>query len=452
MDTVSGSVLPDLADKSVSDVQFKKAAAIGGLSPDGVDWLNYSTDVFSDDTIVKARPPLGGTEKTVAYELPSYMEITKPASIPDGTKWGFHIVEMPYVGTFDFINATRAGNTIVPAPPGSVATTGNVYIQYFTDAAPLTFGNVPVDGMDAHTNFPDAVAAIPHRGITKGFELHSTAPQLVEQGDILPYRSPVNHSIGTFNVGPEAGVATTCHILACPPRTVDEAIRMTGAKPHKAKFGLLSQGFQERVNQELDMPDYFPVVLIHNLPVANEYVWYGTPTAGINAKPIKILDYMYNGAFVTGLGDDSSFRLVIKEAIEVCPGPNDTNFTPFAYDTPEFDERAIAVYKSIARCAPFGVKVSENSGGMWWQRMKDLAWQGIDALASVDVPLISTVARGAKFARGAYNMLTRDSKANTPSNSGDGGQFTQNLKSLSSTKTNKPKKKTNKVLAKSKNN
>ena len=115
---------------------------------------------------------------------------------------------------------------------------------------------------------------------------------------------------------------------------------------------------------------------------------------------------MYNGGFFTGLDNDSTFTVQVKWAYEMFPGPNETPTVCMASPRPEPDFKAIEVYQSAARSAPSGWPVSANASGDAWRDIKSLLWSAVDAVASSDLPLISTVAKGARFARNVLNAVT----------------------------------------------
>jgi hypothetical protein len=405
MDTIT-NVLPNIKEKSITDNAFDKGLSSVGVTEAGQDWLAYALNLFADDPTLKAPCPDGGTQLTHVIEVPTYLKIKKPLSIPNGTKWGFIIVQTPFTERVDFQRAIVQGNQVTTDAPGQLAEIGGLYIQYYVEGTDVFDAMPAADMSEAH--WPSTGGnKCDMRLVSQAFEVVSTAPKLTEQGDCVAFRSPVatNEDSRFFGSG-ATWTSYACRTMRMPPRNASEAIRLAGSRMWKASEGVLSQGYLEDMVNEIDLPSCNPILMIPNSVGGGQPGWYARLGRDTGFLPTQILNGMYNGAFFSNLNDDSTFSVIVKWAYELFPGVNDV---PFIYDAslrPCIDNRALEIYFETIRSAPVGVPARDNASGDFWRGMKDLIWSAADTLSQTDIPIVSTVARLAKSGRNIYNAIS----------------------------------------------
>lgn len=383
----------------------------GALTRDGAEWLTAALDPFHDFEHPLAGYPDATVSQTVMSVYAYDLAVSKPAHVV-GT-WDAHIFTLPTASQNDYIltdfDATWQKMTSTNPPNDWRGSTLNVYAvgageKLTPDTAPQQYGGgilPPVGSEDLSMGVSRVVAM--------GFEVHNTTSELHKQGAVTSYRMPVNHGmysalLSKALVGEALTVGT---MMAQPPKTLADALRLKGSRTWEAKDGVYATCMQSSVVNPLAQltPSSMAFVAAtdpgtQDSAWVNEQAWYADVSTFV-PTPLKTIPFDITGAMFTGLSAETTLNVKLRVYVERAPGWNSPNLAPLASPSAGYDVRALELYAQIINCLPPAVKVDENAFGDWWRSVLNVANHVVGPLTDI----VSTFVPGARIVGNAAQKV-----------------------------------------------
>jgi hypothetical protein len=226
-----------------------------------------------------------------------------------------------------------------------------------------------------------------------GYEIHCTADDLTNRGNLLCYRQTQgtrDQTTFTGLCGDSAALVLGDYTFAgtpyrLPPRNASEAILQPGTRQWAFKEGLYQPGTFHTVENPTYAGDYnepvllapdqddqfsvnntaqiaFPVAISNSVSTTKNTVLYQK-----YAAPLMHLHPIHqSGCILSGLASGSTFNVNVVWYYESFPSTSENAIISLARPSAEFDPIALNMYSHALSMMPVGVKVNENSSGDWF--------------------------------------------------------------------------------------
>jgi hypothetical protein len=361
------------------------------LSPDGRDWLVLALDPYHDYPRQIAGYPDADNSATVVSCYQYEYDLSKPAGVAGN--WDAHVFTMP------FLRAESFDQCIANNGPKSQR------IQTAAGVPTLGLGPLSIIAADAGQKlFPEMTGvfnptnpgsyqvncltdAFPGRSrvIGWGFELVNTTAEMYKQGALTAYRMPQAIEMDWYNQLNQPGTQLSMQpawTVMAPPSSADMAMKFgTTSLQWGAAEGAYITCTQSTINNPLTSPAGLQTVIMQKTDeITGQYCLmspWGVPAAiappaaspGFSALSQKVIPFNTHGVFLTGLSNQTTFRVKMKMYVERAPSYVDTSLAVLATPSAAYDSKALALYSAALCLLPVAVKVNENSAGDWFRRV-----------------------------------------------------------------------------------
>jgi len=382
-----------------------------GLSDPGKEWIIAAFDPFHDRDINCTGYPDANSSQSMLQVITLSTQISSSSS----TNWDAHFIDYPFLGTTSSKQGWEQYTT-------STTSGGNVSANFF-QAPATTGGNASFGGLSILTALssnanvgPFQLASQflsqqnliplatdlqnPYRVIAKGFEVYNTSPDLYKSGAVCVYKQPTSDYVNATTAhlvaatGAAAFGATSIVMMAAPPATVSEALRLPNARQWDAKEGCYVISPLHHGDVPVHLSNYTQPMYYTNSPGdASMYApatgnsaftpFTGlTPTTGlVNFGDQHFTNFDQCGAIFTGLTPQSTLTVNYRLFIEVFP-VSSSALSNFSKPSPMCDKFALSLYSDICHKSPVGVEVKFNGLGDWFV-------DGINAVKDMVLPAVS---------------------------------------------------------------
>jgi len=399
----------------------------------GQSWIDWVFDPFKDD---KGRAPCvgrpdGDQRNITVSTLVEQVMISRPASVPAGSTWDCHVVNLQQ-------------NNVVPVTEWEFLD-NNTLRDYNPSRPAYNYGGVQVMAGPAGSalGMPQTVAniGVPYayyggqnnaRVIGKAHQIINTTSQLNVQGNLMYYEKTLESpedTMQTFTLV-DAGSAVRYGVLEFyndghsfqNPSTL---LQVPKTRQHEAKFGVY-QVAGECDDQNISGTDRAVGIAILDVSSpAGAYInppaWVLSPPTALASPSINTIYYPFRspfniiGSYLTGLSSETTLMVTATWIIETAPPVGDVRMMSLAFPAPARDNCALQIYSRINHDKPAGCKLKDNAIGDWIQTIGDLA-----AMAGVPgAGLLSTGGKLVNKVQEFYNDYGKDwvsgTKGNNPS-------------------------------------
>lgn len=370
----------------------------GLISDSGKSFLIAALDPFHDGQIENLSGfPDMETSPSLVRLVKQSVTISKPAGLPAGN-WDCQVVCWPWFKQmgFDSSGLNRQNNYLGINRGGPVQNFGG--LQVFAVPPGTEFdgdSNVNLKTVNALT-LSDEILQGSNRLIGAGYEIHDTTAQINKQGAICNYMMhnvPRDSSI--FTIGATSTVPPAINPIANVfsgtsfrnmPKTTAEALLIPGSVEWEAKDGVYAVCRFQGVDNPPYTVDYNLPVLFEADDVPSSCTNLATPgsaptypntstvlfpsgiaTPNLARVPAwKSFPIHTSGSILTGLSENTTFRLNFNCIVENFPGPRDQKDLSIATPSASFDPRALEILSFTLGHAPIAVPVGENPLGEWF--------------------------------------------------------------------------------------
>lgn len=383
----------------------------GHLTKDGSEWLTAALDPFHDFEHPLAGYPDATVSQTVMSVYSYDLAVSKPAHVVGN--WDAHIFTIPSSTQTDFLladfDATWQDMTTAAPANSWRSSTLNVYTvgtgeKITPDTTPQQYGG----GILPPLGSEDLSMGV-SRVVAMGFEVHNTTAEINKQGAVTSYRMPVNTGLFSTNLStPLVGESIVTGIMmAQPPRTLADALRLKGSRTWEARDGVYATCMQSSVVNPLSQLSPQTMALVaatdpgaQDGSWVSQHAWKAGPAAWVPA-PTKSIPFDITGAIFTGLSAETTLNVKLRVYVERAPGWASPNLAPLASPSAGYDVRALELYAQIINCLPPAVKVDENAFGDWWKSVLSVANHVIGPVTDI----VSTFVPGARLVGNAAQKV-----------------------------------------------
>lgn len=406
---MSDTISPTLATKiERSENKITATLTACDISAAGQSWIDNCFDLFKDD---QGRAPCigrpdGQQKNIIVSKLVETITITRPASVPAGSTWDCHVVNLQQnnlvvVSEWEVLapNLIRDYN-----PPRPSYNYGGV--QVMAGAAGSTLGMPQVVG---NIGVPYAFwgGQVNARVIGKAHQIINNTAPLTVQGNLLYYERSMEN--------PEDGIITQTLVDAAAAarygvlefyddsqtfQNTTALIQLPKTRQHLAKEGVYQvAGECDTVNMS-GTDRAMNIMVRDNVNPNGVYIcpvgWVAAPPTAFIAPNAQTLYYPFRspfnvcGSYLTGLSSDTVLTVQACWLIETNPPVSDLRMMSLAFPAPARDNCALEVYSKINHKKPAGCPVKNNAVGDWIQTIGDLA-----SLAGL--PGAGLISTGGKF-------------------------------------------------------
>lgn len=432
--------------KRMMDLPTRTQAQIPGNLPESArNWLTWALDPFHDTVVDACGIPDESSQQVITSVTKGQITVKRPASIPAGTAWAFHVFQTPYLesvfgfygfgGKQSFRQANSAGVSIptfstteavvvgtdargngaiqsgfitVISGPNNVALSLSEYdpntmeIQcfYVDDMTRLRLGAAGVEVLNTTaelykggsvTSYRVPTAITPNEVLSLWFGTGQALPPVNGAAALPPWAVPVITDCFTDVPGtPEAAIdyqtsssweAVLGAYMICP---IDPTMKFEN--PHVRRFVALSgmsaiTGTPNRVSFDASW----------NVAGGSAIIGGGGPTQdimhslsrrGVQARHTMACDRV--GCHFRGLHSDSTFLINIRAMEEIAPVIGDDDgqrLVTLTRKAPVACPQAIELYQRVSRSMPAAVPRSLNPNGEWWDLIVSKMRQALPVLA-----------------------------------------------------------------------
>jgi len=323
----------------------------------------------------------------------------RPASIPAGTPWGFHIFTLPQIAAM-FAGSTGNLTTV----PSRVKTQGSlilstagvaslgpfvgavvVVVTFKMSDLPLTMSTMSTLPADRFTSVSDpdlydistpvALTALSYKVVNESPATELTGNVVDYLQDAIPsvigLASPITDVANTQFYG--VSIQQTM-VLPAPPASVTECAPLRSVTRRAAEGSLVVQRFDFE-NLALTTPSetawgFNSKAFDSTLgPAQHEYFGTGKlsyPTsAALKDVDLQVVSSKANsrhGSFYTGLNDDSNFTITIHMVVEKAPEVG-SQYLQYASVPPPREDVTLRAASIASKLMPVGAPASHNSFG-----------------------------------------------------------------------------------------
>jgi len=392
--------------KYLGDDPLNQLCADAHLTEDGCQYFKALTDPFHDYPLKVEGFPDGRSGKSVVICAQQRMVVSKDASLPAGN-WDVNIT-MPPVS---WDNDTTVNGSYTPqgANGGRFSVSGtnpriDGCVAWQAPSGGATFdptaANFAIDSM----NLDDYLTAATDtdlrnmRVIAQGFEVENTTASLSNQGAVVCYAISQGQyeEVVYCDDTSTYSQTSTCRTFRAPPHFLQEAAQ-AGGPAWRAREGALVVGTLSGPQCPVESAGSHPWLMVANnssVPsmgssrLGNVLVPGTTFPTGLGSHPVLMNSFNTNGAYFSGLSDDTTLEVVWKVYIELFPSVYDRAYLALATPCPLPDHGAIHLALATQRNLPPGVMRSENDSSRWFKRVKNK----IKDVAHVALPIVATIA------------------------------------------------------------
>lgn len=389
------------------------------LTPEGLNWLAKSLDMFHDTPLTASGLPDGQNTRTTVQEIRKQIQVSKPTTHTALNTWECRIDITPLIQSY-----SSAGNWYLT--PGSIVNGGSAPTGLLGTVR--FYGGVSVNSCDSGVNMFSVAGATssdglmlpatddPRRVIGISFEVLNTTPQLYAGGAVTVFRNPTSVSksnawytgVGVLqqNAHIASGLTTSYDVLTNNPDTLTwEAMKgcyVTGTLPNV---------------EDTEFTQFTPAGIMLSPWTANiagtQVLWWGQAGNPPQLQDFRLQNINFGGAWFTGLHENSTLTITAKYLVEDLVPVSDTNF-PFSRPAPMRDDVALEIYSRALAEMPAGCTQGENPLGEWFNTVMDAIGDWAPKIGSL-LPgfggiagnAVSTLAKGA----GAWNRSAAASEA-----------------------------------------
>lgn len=417
-----------------SENKLTEALTRCNISLPGQSWIDFAFDIFKDN---KGRTPCVGQPDRSARNIyvstyTSQMTISRPASVPAGSTWDCHIMNLQQNNLTRLYQQTPVNNnTFALAVAPAFVDYGGVQVLAGASGSALGFANSVGNLFLPDSYFRGQLNA---KVIGKGHEILNTTAPLYVQGDLLYYQKTLPDPELTKTTINWISLSATNNLYTgaldyynnvSALNTPAELIVLPKARKLLAKQGVY-QTCTLCSNDNVakcDMPIGQLVTGISPSRWLTNPGW--TNSAATTVPPINIVSpeisslqspfvspFNLSGTYLTGLSSDTTFNITAKWMVEVSPPVSDTKMMSLSHMSPPDDECAMEVYHKIAYALDAGTPVANNADGDWIATVADLA-------VEFGVPGAGIIRKGVQLAKNFYNGGGIADMVNPSSNQGN---------------------------------
>lgn len=408
------------------------------LTSDGKDFLVLSLDPFHDFDHPLSGYPDADCSSTVVRCYQYAQDISKPAAVGAGS-WSAHIFSLPFVGQSGFFGTYDASMTAVPnveIPVGSTPVQRGLLNWEINPSATTMFPTSHADAIAATrvagciSLAASAFAGTCCRVIGAAFEIIDTTADMYRQGALTVYR--MNQPRTNINVAVEdkgAGLyyqGDNLTMIHNPPSSVAQAMLLPNSRQWAMRDGVYSVLTQSTVDNPLQTVTSHGVVMASGTQATGAYLEVTTPSilSVVPASPhvpvqyAKSISIPFNtsGVMLTGLNDNTTFRIKLKVYIEQAPSFYEPDTSVLATPSAPYDPTALEAYSKILATMPVGVPAGENDAGDWFAGIAKVLSRialPVSAALSPIFPIAPLIGAGVTAAsEAAHRALTSGQKRN----------------------------------------
>lgn len=419
-----------------SENKLTEAMTKCNISLPGQAWIGHSFDLFKDKG--ETPPCVGQPDKSARLIYVStytqQQQISRPASVPAGSSWDCHIINLQQnnltnVAQVTFLN----NNTVTTTAPNfaNVFPYGGVQVLAGATNANLGYANTVANLTLPDTYFRGQSSA---KVIGKAHEVLNTTSTLNVQGDLLFYQKTMpdpNDTLIPINI---VGPSTVNQLFQGTLQFYDNLSELdTPANLivlPKARKLLAKEGIYQTCtlcsndnNAQIDRPIgqlvtgfagsrlmTVPLFTLTPGPTVPPMDWV-SPYIPDGQSPF-VSPFNVSGTYFTGLSSETTLTITAKWLVEVSPPVTDTKLMSLSHMSPPDDNCAMELYRQIAYHLEAGTAIKNNADGDWIATVADLA-------VEFGVPGAAVIRKGVNLARNFYNNSGYASMVNPSANQGN---------------------------------
>lgn len=360
------------------------------LSHDGCEWLKGYLDPFHDYELRNEGYPDEFQDASVVYRVRKQVTITKPVGLPAGP-WDAHVYWTPLTSSvglarqcdFDTSADLTAGELGLG---GTAVPFGGLMIDSVTSGG----RTVEVGAVERRQILLDDILAGSSdkysRIVSGGFEVANTTADIYKQGTVTCYCAPVfKQDVEYVGYNTATGIATRtgrAKLMSMPPATVDQAQLYNGTRVWEAEEGAYVPF--RFVSAECPPSTYesTPFIMTSVTPGAPAQpdiassdlitvVLPGTTnvsTTNCSIGPSKFNNMHNQGAYFTGLSDQTTLTVILHADLEVFPAA-DSTLISLATPSCKPDPKAIQLAASVQGELPVATMRRDNDAGDWFRKI-----------------------------------------------------------------------------------
>jgi len=347
------------------------------LSVTGRDWLTLALDPFHDyNHQIAGYPDADGSQTVVAcYEYQSQI------SAPNGVagNWDAHVLTTPlavqealYEGTLNagwstFARTMDARQTVAGPLTVYSNATGGALVPTSAAGSPMSIA-LPLGAQATDLAFGMT------RIIGLGFEIHNTTAEMYKQGSLTAYRmpnQPTDEQLTVSNFDGSIVSPYVAKLFRTPPASPQEALALKGSVSWSAADGCYAVSTLSSIVNPIRNFGSIGYIATGNAAgaagVAQAGPWV---TVAANAAPAatlitpqlrKFTNFDTTGVFLTGLSNQTTFKVVLKVYVERAPTQTEPSLAVVATPSAPYDLAALELYSHCVSSLPVAAKVGENA-------------------------------------------------------------------------------------------
>lgn len=373
----------------------------------GADWLINAVNPFPDYRSTPAGVPSLGVSVSAVKTLQKTMTITKPATLPAGSKWDAFVFTSPMdnaaVPAFPLSEAfycsyDRAGYTTGLVAFGAAATpAGMGVLNCFTVASggnPIPWSTTAVLTAEKHSiNMADAWAGQgTFRLASFGYEIVDVTPALYRGGTMVSFRQEVNEIRTVVPVVGTTAVTNT-HALSFYtglPDTYAQCLRIPGSVQWNVEEGAYVVCTFNTDMERFECPiSYEGAVMGTNtlgVAAATNGVYMGA-NPGVNQYNTAKTHLDMSGNYLKGLDENAVITITFHAVLEIIPNVNSV-MIDFIKPTTTYNPELLQVYARAKADLPAASVKADNDAGDAFKKILGVLAPVLSAVFPAFSPLI----------------------------------------------------------------